>query len=159
MSQNFDLLGDPIPDGWGKPGRPPHIATDRNRSKVIMLLALGWSNERIARSLSITPPTLRKVYFRELRVRDEARDRLLGSLFTRCWEGVQERNVGAIKEFQRMLERNDLLLGVPSVTRDKPKAEPKLGKKEQAQRDAQSPDTQTPLGDLIARRQAGQLMN
>ncbi|HEY0182340.1 MAG TPA: hypothetical protein VGC09_05975 [Rhodopila sp.] len=153
MVQNFDLLGDPIPDGWGKPGRPPHIATEKNRNKVMMLLALGWSNDRIAQALSITTPTLRKNYLQQLRVRDEARDRLLACLFERCWDGVQDGNVGAIKQFERMLERNDLLLGVPPVRSDKPRKEPKLGKKQQALQDARSPDTGTALGDLIARRQ------
>jgi hypothetical protein len=41
--------------------------------KTNMLLAFGWNNERIARALHITPPSLRKHYFSELRYRDEAR--------------------------------------------------------------------------------------
>jgi hypothetical protein len=59
--------------GWR--GRPEHIATQQNRNKVLMLPALGWNSERIAAALSITPPTLRKNYFREMKFRTEQRDR------------------------------------------------------------------------------------
>ena len=69
----FDLLGDPIPEGWGKRGRPPHIPTMRNRNKIRVLLALGWSKRWIASAIGITKATLQKHYFVELRQRDEAR--------------------------------------------------------------------------------------
>jgi len=69
VSKILDVFGDPIPEGWGKRGRPQHVATQQNRNKVTMLLlALGWNNRRIAKSLSIAPPTLRKNYFRELKL-------------------------------------------------------------------------------------------
>ena len=90
MSENFDLLGDPIPEGWGKRGRPEHIPTQRNRNKVMLLLALGWSNDRIARALSITRPTLKRHYFRELRFRDEARDRMDAALAHKLWTLAQD---------------------------------------------------------------------
>ncbi len=63
MTGDFDLLG------WGKRSRPSHIAMERNRNKIRLLLA---SNTRIARALSITCATLRKHYFSELRQRAEA---------------------------------------------------------------------------------------
>ena len=47
MAEVFDLLGDPIPERWGKRGRPPHIPIERNRNKIRLLLALGWTNLRI----------------------------------------------------------------------------------------------------------------
>jgi len=159
MSENFDLLGDPIPEGWGKRGRPEHIPTQRNRNKVMLLLALGWSNDRIARALSITRPTLKRHYFRELRFRDEARDRMDAALAHKLWTLAQDGNVGAAREFRRFVERNDLMLagmigGVPA----KPEKEPKLGKKEAALAAAREPDRGSTLGELIAKRQ-GQLMN
>jgi hypothetical protein len=150
MSENFDLFGDPIPDGWGKRGRPQHIATLQNRNKVTMLVAFGWNNERIAHALGITPPTLRRNYFRELKFRDEQRDRLDASLAMRLWTQVEAGNVAAIKEFRKLLERNDLLLYGQTA----PPAEPRLGKKERALQEAREPDTGTPLGELMARRQA-----
>jgi hypothetical protein len=154
MAENFDLLGDPIPEGWGKPGRPQHVATDKNRNKVMMLLALGWNNERIARALSITPPTLRKNYFRELKVREEARDRLDATLASMLWMSASEGNVAAMKEFRKLVERNDLTLGIGErAFQDKRKGkaakEPKLGKKEEADVAAKSGHEGTGWASLL----------
>ena len=110
MSEILDLFGDPVPANWGERGRPEHLATQQNRNKVSMLVALGWSNKRIAAALFITLPTLRKHYFSELRFREVARDRLDAALSMKLWEQVQAGNVGAMKEFQKLLERNDLML-------------------------------------------------
>ena len=49
----FDLVGDPIPEGWGKHGRPPHQPTDDNRSKIRVLLAFGYLVPAIAKALRI----------------------------------------------------------------------------------------------------------
>ena len=149
VSESFDLLGDPIPPGWGKRGRPQHIATEQNRNKVMMLLAFGWSNERIAKALSITAPTLRKSYSRELRYRDEARARLDAGLAFKLLQLAEAGNVAAAKEFRKVLERNDLVMPAAAPKPEKP---PKLGKKEQALVDAHAPDQGTPLGELMARR-------
>lgn len=142
MDEKFDLFGDPISEGHGKRGRPAHVATDKNRNKVSMLLALGWSNERIAKAVGITAPTLRKVYFRELKFRDEMRDRLDARIAEVLWVGVTEGNVGAIKEFRKVLERNDMMLAESALRprRDQPAParEPKLGKKETAVLDART---------------------
>ncbi|MGN8113280.1 hypothetical protein FZC33_11360 [Labrys sp. KNU-23] len=150
MAENFDLLGDPIPDNWGKRGRPQHIATQKNRSKVMMLLAMGWSNERIAQALGITAPTLRKNYFRELKVRDDARARLDGTLADRLWTKAMGGSVSAMKEFRKLMERNDLLLGQHQFYHPQPeqkKKAPKLGKKEQAALDAETAGQDTGWGD------------
>lgn len=142
MSAIFDLLGDPIPEGWNKRGRPPHLATERNRNKIIMLLAFGWSNERVARAVGVTVPTLRKHYFAELKVRDEARDRMDATIADRLWTEAMGGNVGAIKEFRKLVERNDLMVagraytGQPETPR--PAKPPKLGKKDQARLDART---------------------
>lgn len=104
---DFDLLGDPIPQGHGGRGRPAHVCTDRNRSKVIMLLAMGWAIPRIARALAITPPTLKKYYFRELKARDEALDRLKGGHFSLLWDQAKQGNVAALKEIGKMIDRVD----------------------------------------------------
>lgn len=152
MAEIFDPFSEPAPGGRGKRGRPAHVSTQQNRNKVIMLLALGWSNERIARALGITPPTLRKNYFLELRLRDEQRDRMVASLAMRFWEQVEAGNVAAMKEFRKIIEENDLMLSGQPATIPVPK-EPKLGKKETALAAAQKPDTGSPLGELMARRQ------
>src|SRR5579883_3120809 len=113
VSDNFDLFGDPVPENWGRRGRPQHIPTLQNRNKVSMLLALGWSNERIARALRITPPSLRKHYFSQLRYRDEARDRMDAALAMKLWSMVESGNVSAIREFRDFVDRNDLMLSGP----------------------------------------------
>lgn len=154
MSEIFDLFGDPVPSNWGERGRPEHIATQQNRNKVSMLVAFGWSNKRIAAALFVTLPTLRKHYFSELKFRAVARDRLEAGLAMRLMEQVNLGNVGAIKEFNKLLERNDLML-YGQTARPQPPAKakaPKLGKKEAALQAAQHPDPGSTLGELMARR-------
>ncbi|MBB3396862.1 hypothetical protein [Rhizobium sp. BK060] len=134
MSTSFDLLGDPIPEGWGKRGRPPHLATEKNRNKVMLLLAMGWSNARIANALGITQPTLRKNYFQQLRSRDLARDRLEGARLDLAWELAKGGNVGALREFGKLMERNDRMeieRELASESKKQEKAEPqeRIGKK------------------------------
>lgn len=149
MSENFDLLGDPIPEGHGKRGRPTHIATVKNRNKVIMLLALGWANPRIAKALGITPPTLKKNYFRELKVRDDARDRLDASLADMLWDAAKSGNVAAMKEFRKLVERNDLMLAQTSFAGEKSDTKDttaKRGKKEEAAEAATSAGENTEWG-------------
>lgn len=156
----IDLFGDPVPDGFGLRGRPQHIATSENRNKVLLLLALGWGNERIARALYITKPTLRKFYKAELKRRDEQRDRMDAALAMRLWRLVEDGSVPAMKEFRELVRRNDLMT-YGQTERPQPTQQPKpqsKGKKEQALEDAQRPDTGTPLGDLMAQRQ-GQPVN
>lgn len=155
--QRLDLFGDPVPSNWGMRGRPEHVVTDQNRKRVSMLLALGWSNARIAAALFVTVPTLRKHYFSELRFRAVARDRLDAVIAMKLWDGVQEGNVGSIREFRRLLERNDLM--VPPSNRaaaasasNKAKVA-QLGKKDAARQAAREPDPETTLGELMAQRQ------
>lgn len=133
MSQFFDLLGDPIPEGWGKRGRPAHVATDEKRRLVKQLLAFEWTLERIAAALSITPPTLRKNYFRELKFKAEARARVEAKLLDALMAQVEAGNVAAMKEYNRLLEKHDLRHLAEAVA-NRGHAEPRatrLGKKEQ----------------------------
>ena len=147
-----DLFGEAVPANWGQRGRPEHIASQHNRHRVTMMLALGWSNERIAAALYITIPTLRKHYTSELKFREVARDRLNATMATKLWYlFMAENNVAACKEFRALVERNDLMLyGV----REKPRQEKprKVGKKEAAALAAQNPDVGTTLGELMTRR-------
>ena len=48
MALDFDLLGDPIPEGFGKRGRPVHTPTVEKRRLVIQLMAFDWSVEQIS---------------------------------------------------------------------------------------------------------------
>jgi hypothetical protein len=105
---SVDLFGDPVPAGRGLRGRPVHIPTAENSNKIKILLATGWTNERIANAIGVTQPTLRKHYFSVLKSRDRSRDqvaaRRLFALHAQAFEG----NVAAIKELNRLEER-DLL--------------------------------------------------
>lgn len=148
-----DLFGEPVPANWGQRGRPEHIPSQHNRHRVTMMIALGWSNERIAATLYITVPTLRKHYTSELRFRDVARDRLKATMATKLWYlFMSGNNVAACKEFRSLVEQNDLMrYGMPKKPRQQKPL--RLGKKEAAARAAHNPDTGTPLGELMARRQ------
>ena len=103
----FDLFGNPWIDCPKKRGRPAHEVTVRTRNRVSMLLALGWSNPRIASALGVTLPTFHKYYFYELRQREVARDRLELRRLEMAWELAEGGNVGALKEFGKLMERND----------------------------------------------------
>lgn len=129
---DLDLLGDPIPEGLGRRGRPPHLVTLENRRKVMVLAAFDRNEEQIAAALSITPPTLRKHYFRELRSRLEARHRLEGKLLAALVSEVDKGNVSAIDKLFKRLDKHDLATLSDRVqSRGKGEAKQKLGKKEQ----------------------------
>ncbi|MPZ41297.1 MAG: hypothetical protein GEU95_25275, partial [Rhizobiales bacterium] len=111
--------------------------------------------ERIAASLRITPPSLRKHYFSELKYRDVARDRHDAKIGMMLLDQGEAGNVAATKAYLKFVERNDLMLygQTQQPQRQSSMKEPKLGKKEAAALAAQNPDPETPLGDLMARRQ------
>ncbi len=147
MAQDFDLLGDPIPEGFGKRGRPVHTPTDEKRKVVIQLMAFDWTFEQIAAALSITPPTLRKHYFRELKSRAEARFRVEAKLLTTLMSEAEVGNVSAIDKYLKRLEKHDAR--VPKSAQGKtPKAKP-LGKKEEADRLAKTAHENSSWGQLI----------
>ncbi|OLP56660.1 hypothetical protein BJF92_11265 [Rhizobium rhizosphaerae] len=134
MDVIFDLFGNPVPLGRGKRGRPEHVPTIENRNRVSMLLALGWSNERIANSLAITLPTLRKHYFSELKQRGAMRDRLEARRLELAWRTAEAGNVGAMKEFGRLVEKSDRMEIERELAQDRkqdaaPEKEARLGKK------------------------------
>jgi hypothetical protein len=148
MALNFDLLGDPIPENWGRRGRPQHVPTQENRSKIRLLLGFGWTAERIARALRVSKPTLRKHYFAELRHADEARDALKAAHLMMVYRQADAGNVGAIKELGRLIERDELER-IPQRRRaEEPKPE-KLGKKEAADLAARSAHEGTEWGALL----------
>lgn len=107
MDPVFDLFGDPVPANHGGRGRPAHLPTQENRNKVTLLLALGWSNSRIAHALSVTEPTLRKHYFSLLKFRDEQRDRMDAAIAAALWKQFQDGSTAAGKAFTEFVARND----------------------------------------------------
>ena len=101
----------------GKRGRPPFERTEGSASKVSMLLAMGWSNARVARCIidprtgkHISEPTLKRYFRSELQERDFARDRLIARQFEVAAVAAFENcNVGAMRCFNQLVEKNDLM--------------------------------------------------
>lgn len=105
----------------------------------MMLLALGWSNERIANAIHCSVPTLRKHYFSELKRRDMQRDRFDAWRLEKVMEQAEAGNVGAQRLLNQMVEKNDMMLAAARM-RDAggDDDEARLGKKERARREAQA---------------------
>jgi hypothetical protein len=97
-------------------GRPAHQRTAEKANKVKLLLALGWSTERIANALNITAPTLRRHYFSELKIRAMARDAMEAERFAMLWQAASAGNVGAMKEVGKFVEANDRALASGEMT-------------------------------------------
>lgn len=140
MSENFDLFGHPIPDWKGKRGRPPYEPTENDRNKIKLLLALGWSIERMANGIGVSPATLKRYFRADLKQRDAMRDRLDARRFELAMGQANAGNVAALKELGKMIERSDAMMiearlrqGHQSTS---PEKEEKLGKKDQARADA-----------------------
>jgi len=137
MAQDFDLLGDPIPEGFGKRGRPPHVPSDEKRRLIMMLMRVGKSDEQLAATLRISVPTLRKHYFRELRERANAREIADGKIFSALLDQVDAGNVAAIKEVGRLFEKHDLSVLAETIKsrgqQHQSAPEARKGKKEMAQ--------------------------
>ena len=157
MEQEFELVGEPFAGEWTGRGRPPHQSTPEKRNKVAMLLAFGWSDERIARAMRISAPTLRKSYFlkvgkkdrigKALAIRESARERLDAAFKFRVWTKAQEGDVSAMRLMAQIIEREITLLPPAGTTLDsEDEAIERLGKKDQAQRAAQ----QTSIADWVA---------
>ena len=140
-----DLFGNLRFVGKRGRGRPAFERTEENANKVSMLLALGWSNERI-RGCILNPKTGKPIsestltrYFRpELTARDYARDQMEARRFERVWQQAEAGNVGAERLLGKMIERNDMMIygrRIDEAQKPKPKTEQpraeKLGKKEQ----------------------------
>ncbi len=141
MNEIFDLFGNPFVMPDRKVGRPAHEATEKTRNRVKMLVALGWANPRIANALAISLPTLRKNYFHELKKRDAARDQLEMRRLEMAWQLAEAGNVGAFKEFGRLMERNDQMMAAASFSGEsesKREKKESVGKKEAAAQAAEN---------------------
>ncbi|WP_309086453.1 helix-turn-helix domain-containing protein [Chelativorans sp.] len=142
MDKIFDLFGHPVREGFGTRGRPPYEPTEKDRNKVKLLLALGWTIGRIANALDVSPATLKRYFRAELKQRDAMRDRLDARRLEIAMEQANAGNVAALKELGKMIERSDLML-VDAKLREAQAnggadAKPKLGKKESAREAAKT---------------------
>ncbi|MFT4184255.1 MAG: hypothetical protein QM636_20310, partial [Rhizobium sp.] len=150
VNEIFDLFGNPFIVRDRKVGRPAHEVTEKTRNRVKMLVALGWANARIANALAISLPTLRKNYFPELKKREAARDQLEMRRLEMAWQMAEAGNVGAFKEFGRLMERNDQMLAAASFGGDRSEDDDRkksVGKKEQAAQAAENAGENSEWGD------------
>jgi hypothetical protein len=116
-SYEVDLWGNQVYVRKGKRGRPPFERTEENARKVSMLLAMGWNNSRIASCIidprtgkAVSEPTLKRYFRSELQERGMARDRLVArQLEVAATVGFEKGNVGAMRLFQQLLEKNDMM--------------------------------------------------
>lgn len=127
-----DLFGDAVRLPNGRRGRPAHVYSQKIANKIMMLLALGWSQERVAAGCHLSVPTLRRHYFSILKTRSIQRDRMTAWQFEKLAEQAEKGNVGALREFQRMVEKNDAMLAAARMRDAQSAGQPQapMGKKE-----------------------------
>lgn len=115
------------------------------RDNVSLWVMAGISEVAMAARFGISHDTLRRRFAEELRRgREQWQMHVLGLLM----KAAESGNVTAMKT---LLNRSDAVYSPP--TAEEPAKPPKLGKKEQAQIEAQNPDVSTSMGELMARRQ------
>lgn len=134
MNSKFDLLGDPIPEGRGKPGRTGHVPTAENARKIRSLLVAGLKNARIARELGITVPTLKKHYFHNGKVNAKlAREMAIAEMrarnILRLDAEADKGNVSAMRALEPLLEKAERDLVERELSREKPAKEQAPGVK------------------------------
>ncbi len=152
MTENFDLFGQPVRQGFGKKGRPPYEPSEKDRNKVKLLLALGWSITRIGNALGVSGKTIQRYFSPELKSRLGMRDMLDARRFEIAMEQANAGNVTALKELGAMIERNDRMaieaaMGSKSGDEDRPADRP--GKKATDEQRAMAADA-----DLMAELEA-----
>lgn len=128
MDQEFDLLGDPIPPAPER-GRPVHEVTPRKIKFVLACVAANWTHEEIAAGIGVSPPTLRKHYFRELQ---GGKAMVRATLLVKLQEQIDRGNVSAMRLAHQILTKADLEGGA----RQRAPAPPKRGKREIAKDEA-----------------------
>lgn len=137
---SIDLFGYPDRPGRGQKGRPRFAVTPRDRNRVRMLLAMGWSNPRIAAALEVSLPTLHKYFRRELAERDVMRDRLDARRLELAMEQANGGNISALRELGKLIERQDAALADEKFGTRRPEEKPAaIGKKEALVEEANRP--------------------
>lgn len=140
MGENLttDLFGDLVTLPSGRRGRPSHVWTKSNADKVIIGLAMGYGDAEIASGLGISLPTLKKYYFSELKRREMQRTRFELWRAKQLADQAAGGNVGAMKELTKIMEARDRARTLARFGDDDQTEErgERLGKKEQARRDA-----------------------
>ncbi|WP_051394423.1 hypothetical protein ACTTAL_03495 [Rhodobacter capsulatus] len=164
----FTLWGDPVYRVKRTRGRPPFEWTEENSRKVSMLLACGWSNERIAGTIldprtgkKISVPTLKRHFRSELDHRDNARDQLKARQLMTAAQAAFDGNVSAMRLLEQLIDKNDRMQAEREVAArapvSKPQAADRLGKKAMVR--AQAHDAEAELMLELEREAAGHVRN
>lgn len=143
LSQEVDLFGDPVMPIKDRRGRPSFAKTKENQELVSLLRAAGWIQERIARYIGCDVKTLRKNFSREL---ESGVDMIEGMALEVTFKKMKLGNSVAISRIFDVIEKS----GKPALpVSTKPDKEERLGKKETANREAQTAHEGTEWGTLL----------
>lgn len=134
---SIDLFGYPDRPGRGQKGRPRFTVTQKDRNRVRLLLAMGWSNKRIAAALEVSLPTLHRYFDKVLEERELMRDRLDARRLELAMEQASAGNITALRELGRLIERQDQRLAQERLEAIEDEPDEKLGKKELQRRRAE----------------------
>jgi hypothetical protein len=121
----FDLFGLPERPGRGEKGRPAFQVTEKDRNKIKLLLALGWSNQRVANALDISAATLKRYFRAELAKRDAMRDRLDARRIEVMADEAFKGNTSAMRTLGALIDRSDAMERVRNIGEPKPENEAK----------------------------------
>lgn len=114
-------------------GRPEFVVTDDDREKARVLKAGGMSNEAIAEAIGISEPTLRKYFSLDLEI---GAAKVTADVLMARYKAAVGGNVSAQNKWLDAV-------GALPAKRTKAKGEPKPGKKEIAQAEAEkAPDSE-----------------
>ncbi|MBB4207272.1 sigma-70 family RNA polymerase sigma factor [Roseinatronobacter bogoriensis] len=148
-----DLFGNPVRTRKGQRGRPSLEISAEDRDVVEAALVRGWSNERIAKAVGISVPSLKRHFRSALAKRDAARDRMEAALFSAlARQGIDKGNVGALRQLRELLDKDMARAQQAEMHRRQSEADSagvKLGKKEAAQQAAEAALQSEGWGDLL----------
>ena len=164
-SRDTDLFGKPVRPSKGRRGRPCLEVDSEDRDMVEAALARGWTVERIAKVLGISPASLKRHFRAELDKREVARDRLELAAFRKlARDAIEGGNASAMRQLREIMAQDALRSNRAEIERRQKEAEAHgigmaggagatKGKKAQAQAEAEAAadgwgGLLTPLSDL-----------
>ena len=137
----LDLLGDPLQEHKDPRGRRKPRINNELRDRVAMLSAAGMDRQAIADAVGCSERTLRTYFLPEL---NEGKSAKRAEMLEALWIAGKGGNVAAMKAFLAFSDKADALPRVTAAAKS-----PKLGKKEQAVRDAEDGHHESGWGGLL----------
>ena len=127
----LDLFGQPVLPIKDRRGRPAYAKSTENQRLVALLIARGWTQQRVADYLGCDHKTLRKHFSRELQ---RGADIIEAEALQVCYAKMRQGNSAAIGRMFDLIDQGKA--APPQPKEDKP--EP-LGKKERLTMEAGEP--------------------